>query len=82
MNRLIPGRASGPRRACLPTANATTAYTSFVKTYLKQYDGTTATAPTGAQAMFDGTSGINVPALVTINPASNTDYRYLHARAL
>jgi hypothetical protein len=69
-------------RTGLPTDDATTAYTSFVKTYLKQYDGTTATAPPGAQAMFDGTSGINVPALVTINPASNTDYRYLHARAL
>ena len=66
----------------LPTTAATDAYTSFVKTYLKQYDGTSATAPPGAQALFDGTAGINVPSLVTIAAVSNTDYRYLHGRAL
>jgi hypothetical protein len=66
----------------LPTSAATAAYASFVKNYLKQYDGTAATAPPGAQSMFDGTAGINVPALVTINTVSNSDYRYLHARAL
>jgi prepilin-type N-terminal cleavage/methylation domain-containing protein len=67
----------------LPTSAATTAYTSFVKNYLKLYDGTTANnPPTGAQALFDGTTGINVPTLVTIAAASNSDYRYLHARGL
>jgi hypothetical protein len=65
--------------------NATDAYTSFVKNYLKQYDGTVGTAPTNAQSLFDGTTGINVPLLVTIaNPVSITpgDYRYLHGRGL
>jgi hypothetical protein len=67
----------------LPTSAATTAYTSFVKNYLKLYDGTTANnPPTGAQALFDGTTGINVPTLVTIAAASNSDARYLHARGL
>jgi len=66
----------------LPTDNAVAAYTSFVKDYLKQYDGTAATAPTNAQSLFDGTSGINAPALVTIAAVSNSDYRYLHARGL
>jgi hypothetical protein len=32
--------------------------------------------------LFDGTTGINVPALVTIPAASNTDVRFLHARGL
>lgn len=66
----------------IPTANATTAYTSFVKDYLKQYDGTSATAPGNATTLFDGTPGINTPALVTIPAVSNTDFRYLHARGL
>jgi prepilin-type N-terminal cleavage/methylation domain-containing protein len=69
----------------LPTAAATTAYTTFVKNYLKLYDGTTAkNPPTGAQALFDGTAGINVPAApgVIIAAASNSDARYLHARGL
>lgn len=66
----------------IPTVAATTAYTSFVKTYLKQYDGTRATAPGNASTLFDGTAGINTPALVTIPAVSNTDFRYLHARGL
>ena len=66
----------------VPTANATTAYTGFVKGYLKQYDGTTATAPGNASTLFDGTSGINTPAIVAIPAVSNTDFRYLHARGL
>lgn len=65
----------------LPTTNATAAYTSFVKNYLKQYNGSVATAPTNAQSMFDSTVG-NVPSLVTIGAVSNSDYRYLHARGL
>ena len=66
----------------LPTSSAQDAYTGFVKTYLKQYDGSTGTAPGNAQSMFDATSGLNTPAMVTINPASNSDYRYLHGRGL
>ena len=66
----------------LPTANATAAYTGFVKNYLKQYDGNSATAPSNAQSMFDATAGINLPLLVIIGAVSNTDYRYLHARGL
>ena len=64
----------------VPTSSATAGYTGFVKTYLSQYDGVT--TPTNAQSMFDGTSGMNVPALVDIAAVSNTDFRYLHARAL
>ena len=74
--------AGAAAKTGLPTADATAAYTGFVKNYLKQYDGTSATAPTNAQSMFDGTAGINVPLLVTIAAASNSDYRYLHARGL
>ncbi len=66
----------------LPTTDATTAYTSFVKNYLKQYDGTVGTAPAGAQAAYDGTTNINNPATVAISTPSNSDYRYLHARGL
>src|SRR6478672_7229784 len=73
--------AGAKAKTGLPTAAATTAYTSFVKNYLKQYDGTsTKNPPTGAQALFDSTAGINVPAApgVIINAASTSDYRYLH----
>lgn len=67
----------------LPTSAATTAYTNFVKDYLAQYNGTTGTAPTNAQTMYDDTArGLNNPSLVTIATASNSDYRYLHARGL
>lgn len=66
----------------LPTTAATSAYTSFVKRYLEQYDGTFASAPTGAQGMFDATAGINDPTVVPIAAPSTTDYRYLHARGL
>ena len=69
----------------LPTTAATAAYTTFVKNYLKQYDGTSGrNPPSGAQTLFDSTAGINVPAApgVVINPVSTTDYRYLHARGL
>jgi prepilin-type N-terminal cleavage/methylation domain-containing protein len=67
----------------LPTTTATTAYTTFVKDYLKQYDGTVATAPANAQAMFDDvTRGLNNPTLVSIAAPNTTDYRYLHSRGL
>ena len=67
----------------LPTTAATDAYTAFVKDYLAQYDGTVGTAPTNSQTMFDDVArGLNNPSLVTIAAASNTDFRYLHARGL
>ena len=66
----------------LPTTTATTAYTSFVKRYLQQYNGTVATAPANAQTMFDATAGINDPAVVAIAAPSTIDYRYLHTRGL
>jgi prepilin-type N-terminal cleavage/methylation domain-containing protein len=66
----------------LPTASAVNAYTSFVKSYLSQYDGSSATSPSNGQSLFDATSGINVPSVVTIATPSNSDYRYLHARGL
>ncbi len=77
--------AGAKAKTGLPTAAATTAYTNFVKNYLKQYDGTsTKNPPTGAQALFDSTAGINEPAApgVVISAASTSDYRYLHARGL
>lgn len=66
----------------LPTSGATAAYTTFVKSYLRQYTGTTGTAPSNAQTLFDATAGLNEPSLVSIAAPSTTDYRYLHARGL
>ena len=69
----------------LPTAAATTAYTQFIKDYVRGYQTTTATngnAPTGAQALFDETGrGLNATTVPILAP-SNTDYRYVHARGL
>jgi prepilin-type N-terminal cleavage/methylation domain-containing protein len=67
----------------LPTEAGVSAYTAFVTEYLRQYDGTgDRNPPAGAAAMFDAQTGLNEPALVTIPQPSNSDYRYLHARAL
>lgn len=66
----------------IPTANAVSAYTGFVKTYLAQYTGNTGNAPGNAQSLFDGVAALNVPATITIPVASNSDYRYLHGRGL
>lgn len=66
----------------LPTTAATAAYTTFVKNYLAQYDGSTGGAPTNAFSLFDATSGLNEPALVSIPGPSTSDLRYLHARGL
>jgi Tfp pilus assembly protein PilV len=67
----------------LPTTAITTAYTTFVKDYLKQYDGSVATAPTNAQSMYDDTPrGLNAPTTISIATPSTSDYRYLHARGL
>jgi prepilin-type N-terminal cleavage/methylation domain-containing protein len=40
----------------IPTPLATNYYTSFVKDYLKQYDGSTGAAPSNAQGMYDNDS--------------------------
>lgn len=69
-------------RTGLPTDAATAAYTTFVKSYLSQYDGSTGAAPTNAFSLFDATAGLNEPALVPIAAPSTTDFRYLHARGL
>lgn len=80
---LETGTGSDPRATTgLPTTNATTAYTAFVKNYLKLYDGSVGTAPAGAQAAYDATPNINNPATVTITTPSTSDFRYLHARGL
>jgi hypothetical protein len=75
--------AGAKAKTGLPTTAATDAYTTFVKDYLAQYDGSVGTAPANAQTMFDDTArGLNNPSLVTIAAASNSDFRYLHARGL
>jgi prepilin-type N-terminal cleavage/methylation domain-containing protein len=72
----------------IPTPTVVTSYTTFVKDYLKQYDGSVATAPTNATTLFDDTArGLNNPATIsielpqTVDP-TNPDYRYLHSRGL
>ncbi len=69
----------------LPTTAATTAYTQFIKDYVRGYQTTTASsgnAPAGAQALFDETGrGLNATT-VPIAAPSNSDYRYVHARGL
>ncbi|UHQ19609.1 prepilin-type N-terminal cleavage/methylation domain-containing protein [Lysobacter sp. KIS68-7] len=67
----------------LPTTSATNYYTQFVKDYLSQYDGSVATAPSGAQAMYDTTSrNLNAPATVDIAQSTDTKSRFVHARGL
>lgn len=67
----------------LPTTSATNKYTTYVKDYLQQYDGTSASAPTNAQSMFDDDARqLNLPEEVVIGAVSNSDSRYLHARGL
>lgn len=65
----------------LPTDDAAATYTDFVKGFLSQYDGESGAPTVDGQAAFDGTAGIDAPTIV-IDPASNTDHRYLHGRAL
>ncbi|WP_345294692.1 prepilin-type N-terminal cleavage/methylation domain-containing protein [Luteimonas vadosa] len=74
----------GQARTGLPTATATTAYTGFVRDYLKQYNGTFASGPPiSADTMFNTPSrGLNNPSTVLIASVSATDYRYLHGRGL
>lgn len=67
----------------LPDATAVTKYTAFVKDYLAQVNGTSATPPTNAPALFDQTArGLNLPDDVDIPLATNKDLRYLHGRGL
>ncbi|KGQ18734.1 Type IV fimbrial biogenesis protein PilV [Lysobacter dokdonensis DS-58] len=65
----------------LPTDDSVTRYTTFVKTFLRGYDGSTASAPSNAQSTFNGDTAFNA-ATVVINTASNSDYRFLHGRGL
>lgn len=64
-----------PAKSGLPTTTAVDTYTTFVKGFLDDYDGTTATRD-------DPTAPDLNPPLIVIPRASATDYRYLHARAL
>jgi len=67
----------------LPTTNATSRYTTYVKDFLQQYDGTDALPPSNAQSLFDDTTRqLNLPAEVAIDTPSNSDRRYLHGRGL
>jgi len=65
----------------LPTDSAVATYTDFVKGFLSRYDGQSGSPTVDGQAEFDATAGIDAPTIV-IDPASNTDHRYLHGRAL
>ncbi len=65
----------------LPTSDAVTRYTSFVKSFLSGYNGSSSTAPSNAQVAFNNDLLFNAPT-VNISTASNTDYRYLHGRGL
>lgn len=67
----------------VPTQAASDGYASFVKSYLQQYDGTVATAPTNATTLFEAvTPSLNDPTLITIAAPSTSDFRFLHARGL
>jgi type IV pilus modification protein PilV len=70
----------------VPTAAATTAYTTYVKDYANTFNNstvlTTGVAPSGSQAMYDDNArGLNAPT-VLIAAANNSDYRYVHGRGL
>ena len=65
----------------LPTDAAVATYTDFVRTFLSSYNGQAGTPAVDGQAAFDATTGIDAPTIV-IDPASNSDFRYLHGRAL
>jgi len=66
----------------LPSAASTAAYTSFVKGYLRQFTGSSTSAPGNGQTMFDGIPALQEPALIRIAKPLRSDYRYLHARGL
>ncbi|BCT91636.1 hypothetical protein LYSHEL_06600 [Lysobacter helvus] len=66
----------------VPTTAAVNLYTNFVKSFLAQYTGSSGLPPTDAQAAFTANTAFDVPTVVAIPTASNTDYRYMHGRAL
>lgn len=66
----------------VPTTAAQSRYGDFVKSYLRQYDGSTSAGPTNAQTLFNAVSGLNDPASINISAPSTSDFRYLHARGL
>jgi prepilin-type N-terminal cleavage/methylation domain-containing protein len=66
----------------LPTTNATSLYTTFVKNFLAQYTGNSSGPPSNAQSTFNATTAFDVPTVIPISTPSNTDYRYLHGRGL
>jgi type IV pilus modification protein PilV len=66
----------------VPTTNAVSQYTTFVKGFLNQYSGSSGNPPADAQSLFTTGGPFDTPALVTIATPNATDYRYLHARGL
>ena len=66
----------------LPTPTAVTNYTNYVKAFLRQYNGQSATPATDGQAAFNAYLPSFDAATIVIPTASNTDYRYLHGRGL
>ena len=69
----------------IPSTAAISGYQTFVKDYLEQYTGTSTTAPSGAQTMFNETArGLNSPADIAIAAPveDDSDWRYLHGRGL
>ena len=67
----------------IPSSGATSAYQTYVKEYLSQYNASSTTAPAGAQTKFDEVGrGLNLPLVVAIATANTSDYRYLHGRGL
>lgn len=72
-----------PAKTGVPASGAVIAYQTFVKDYLAQYTGAVATAPAGADAMFNETDrGLNDPVLISIARPNPKDERYLHGRGL
>lgn len=76
-----------PAKDGAPTNPAVLAYTGFVKSYLANYTGTSATPPLVAnnltpQEIFEADTVLQQPALITFTAPSSSDERYLHARGL
>ncbi|MFC0678907.1 prepilin-type N-terminal cleavage/methylation domain-containing protein [Lysobacter korlensis] len=72
-----------PAKTGVPSATSASAYQVFVKDYLSGYNGTVATAPGNADALFaEAARQLNEPASISIARPSPKDERYLHARGL
>ena len=65
----------------IPADSAIQGYESFVKDYLKAYDGTISTAPGNADTLFAATSLADTPTIDVATPDPD-DYRYMHGRGL